>query len=350
MGNPRFSICIPNFNYLNYLQLTCQSVLSQSFTDFEIQISDNQSEDGSIDFIKDFSKSKSNVKININPSNLGFSTNLEKATEGASGEYYILLSSDDLMNDGALASYSKIIDLCSPNRKVVIGSSVWRIDSEGKKIERSTPDPNFWRAMDIDDSLSEAMGYSVYKVMASEMLKRSLGVMGNPYYFLTVCYSNELFRQVGGYSGGRMYNPDKWFNWKLFSEADYILLIDEPLFSYRWHTQNQVALETSYGHLKYLVDEYRNTIELTERMLITAGMSRKEMEKSFIRRNILRHGIGEFIKGRWLKSLRIYLFGFSVFPGRFIAQPLFYTYSLLLLSSPLGSKLSKLVWRMPLKR
>ena len=64
------------------------------------------------------------------------------------------------------------------------------------------------------------------KVPAKEMLQRSLAVMGNPYYFLTVCYPCELHHKVGGYSGGRMYNPDKWFNWKLFEQAEFVFLID----------------------------------------------------------------------------------------------------------------------------
>lgn len=136
-----------------------------------------------------------------------------------------------------------------------------------------------------------------------------------------------------------MYNPDKWFNWKLFSEADAVYLIDESLFSYRWHEQNQLSLESSFGHLRYLVDDYRNTIEFTDKMMTVSGVTRLEVENSYVKRDIYRHGIGEFAKGRWIKSLRIFFFGLSTFPGIMITNLLFVPYLLLLLTTPVGSKI-----------
>jgi glycosyltransferase involved in cell wall biosynthesis len=350
VSDPRFSVCIPNFNYAKYLALTCESVTSQSYNQYEIIISDNQSTDGSIEFIQKFAAQKQNVRVNINHTNLGFASNLEKATALAKGDFFILLSSDDLMNKGCLDMYAKTIRQAGILNTFILGSSVFKIDSEGNVIERSIPDADFWKPEDVDTGLSRQIGRKVYKVSGKTMLQRSLKVMGNPYYFLTVCYPKPLFEAVGGYAGGRMYNPDKWFNWKLFSKADFVLLIDEPLFSYRWHAQNQVALETSYGHLRYLVDEYRNTIELTDDMLRVADLDKKSAEKNFIKRSIYRHGIGEFLKGRWLKSLRIFFFGLSVFPSVMIVQPHFLPYVFLLLTTPLGSKLASVFFkRLPKK-
>lgn len=337
---PRFSICIPNFNYRTYLELTCESVLIQDYSNYEIVIADNQSNDGSIEYIQKFAASHEFVEYFINPVNLGFAGNLEKVTRHAKGEYFILLSSDDLMNKGALTNYEKLINRIG-GKDCVIGSSVYKVDSDCKVFERCLPDPKFWKQSDIDAELSAQMGYTIYKVKAAEMLSRCLATMGNPYYFLSVCYPAGLFEKVGGYGGGRMYNPDKWFNWKLFSEADTVYLIDEPLFSYRWHQQNQLALETSFGYLKYLVDEYRNTIELTDKMLTTSGMSRKKAETNFIKRDIYRHGVGEFVKGRWVKSLRVFFFGLATFPHNMITRKYFIPYILLLLTTPLGSFITK---------
>ena len=330
-----FSICIPNFNYGQYLKLTCESVLAQESKTYEIVIADNQSTDGSIKFIEDFANVNPFVRFTINPVNLGFAGNLEKVTSLAQGAHYILLSSDDLMNQGALSSYEKLIRLTG--EESIIGSSVVKVNSAGEIFERCIPDPQFWKERDIDQELSANMGCRIYKVKATEMLRRCLTTMGNPYYFLTVCYPASLFKKVGGYGGGRMYNPDKWFNWRLFTEAEFVFLIDEPLFSYRWHQQNQVALETSFGHLKYLVDEYRNTIEVTDKMTTASGMSREKIESAFVKRDIYRHGVGEFTKGRWLKALRIFFFGLATFPGIMITGKYFIPYGILLLTTPLGS-------------
>lgn len=339
-----FSICIPNFNYGRYLKLTCESVLAQEAKNYEIVIADNQSTDGSIEFIETFAARNASVRFAVNPVNLGFSGNLEKVTSMARGTHYILLSSDDLMNPGALTIYEKLIRLTG--EQSIIGSSVVKINSTGATIERCKPDPQFWIETDHNKELSTEMGCKIYKVKAAEMLRRCLTTMGNPYYFLTVCYPVSLFQKVGGYGGGRMYNPDKWFNWRLFSEAEFVYLIDEPLFSYRWHQQNQVALEASLGHLKYLLDEYRNTIEATDRMLDFSGLSRIEIERAFIKRDIYRHGIGEFTKGRWVKSLRIFFFGLSAFPGKMIFNRYFLAYTFLLFTLPIGSFVSKKIRQM----
>ncbi|HET9053188.1 MAG TPA: glycosyltransferase family 2 protein [Cyclobacteriaceae bacterium] len=333
-----FSICIPNFNYARYLKLTCESVLAQESKNYEIVIADNQSTDGSIEFIENFAKTHASVRFTVNPVNLGFAGNLEKVTSLAQGSYFILLSSDDLMNASALSSYEKL--LAFTDEDCVIGSSVYKVNSTGGIFKRSIPDPKFWRESDVDQELSDKMNHRIYKVKAGEMLRRCLTTMGNPYYFLTVCYPANLYKKVGGYGGGRMYNPDKWFNWKLFSEARYVYLVDEPLFSYRWHQQNQVALETSFGHLRYLVDEYRNSMEVTDTMLAASGLSRKQVEKSFVKRDIYRHGVGEFVKGRWLKSVRIFFFGLSTYPGRMLSSPYAIPYMLLLWTTPLGSWLA----------
>lgn len=314
---------------------------------FEIIVADNQSTDGSIEFLHEFKSQHPLIPITVerNATNLGFAGNLEKVTRLARGSHFILLSSDDLMNPGALQTYEKLITLTGFSNSV-IGSSVFKVDSTGTTFDQGTPDPIFWKATDIEPSISQHLGHTVYQVQGAEMLKRCLAAMGNPYYFLTVCYPAALFEQVGGYGGGRMYNPDKWFNWKLFAKAEMVYLIDAPLFSYRWHTQNQVAQETSFGHLKYLVDEYRNTIELTDTMLTVAELSRTQSEKFFIHQDIYRHGIGEFTKGRWVKSMRIFFFGLSSFPIRMIFHRYFIPYFILIMTLPVGSFLAKKVFQL----
>ncbi|MFZ5973686.1 MAG: glycosyltransferase family 2 protein [Bacteroidota bacterium] len=337
-----FSVCIPNFNYRAYLQLACESVLAQDFTDYELVIADNNSTDGSREYITNLASRHSCVRYVINTCNLGFAGNLDKVTSLATGNHFILLSSDDLMNAGSLRVYKKLIG--AVGSRAVIGSSVFRIDGQGKVTDRSLPDVRYWRPGDQHAELSALVGKPVYRVSAREMLQRCFKYMGNPYYFLSVCYPSSLYQQVGGYGGGRLYGPDKWFNWKLFAVADYVYLVDEPLFSYRWHTQNQAALEASSGHLKYLTDEYRNTMEVTDAMLSVAGITRVQFERNFVRCDIFKHGLGEYLKGRWTKSMRILFFGLSCYPGYLLTHPLILVYVFALLSTPVGARLARFIY------
>ena len=99
-NNIKFSVCIPNYNYEKYIGKTIQSVLDQCYKNFEIIIADNASTDNSIKVVRSFKDDR--IIIIKNNYNIGFSPNLDKATENASGDYLILLSSDDLMSLGTL--------------------------------------------------------------------------------------------------------------------------------------------------------------------------------------------------------------------------------------------------------
>jgi glycosyltransferase involved in cell wall biosynthesis len=330
----KFSICIPNFNYAHYLGLTFESIRNQEFKDYEVVISDNASTDGSIDLIKEASKKFSNFNYQVNKTNIGFAPNLDKAAELASGDYMIMLSSDDLMEKQALSCYADLLT----NIPNAVLSSAWDIiDSNGKNIGRNGPKPAIWKQTDIDAHLSEIFKCDVYKVKSNTILNRSLLTMSTPFNFCTVAYSRRAYEQCGGYEATRLINPDKWFHWKLLTKVEDVIYIDKSLFSYRWHNQNQSAQQQNTGYLKYMVDEYRNTMEITTETLAFAGIKKFELINAFIKRDVYQHGLGEFSKGRWLKSLRIFFFGLSTYPGRMIKNRYFILYILALLTSPLGS-------------
>src|SRR5215475_8759854 len=103
---PLFSICIPNYNYQHYIKETIASVLRQDFADFEIVVSDNNSSDDSVASVRGFVDSR--ISLQINSWNVGFASNLDRAATMARGERMILLSSDDVMGVGALATYARL--------------------------------------------------------------------------------------------------------------------------------------------------------------------------------------------------------------------------------------------------
>ena len=68
----KFSICIPNYNYDQYIGETIQSVLDQDYGNFEIIIADNQSTDRSWGVIQEFAAKDNRVRAFQNAANLGF--------------------------------------------------------------------------------------------------------------------------------------------------------------------------------------------------------------------------------------------------------------------------------------
>jgi len=342
-----FSICIPNYNYERYLGFAFDSIAAQSYSDWEVLLADNCSTDGSVPLTKNFkAQHPDKVYYKVNKANLGFAGNLDAVATMASRDYMIMLSSDDVVMPDALKTYKQLVDLLPGTQTFVLSSAEEVIDHQGKHLRwhkaQSFSKP-LWQANDIDATLSQQLGHTVYKVAAHQMLQRCLQHMANPFNFLTTCYPQSLYEKVGGYGGGRLMNPDKWFHWKLLGQADYVYFVDTPLFQYRWHAANQTAQQKKAGHLKYLVDEYRNIIELGPDMLRKAGLERKQLHQAFINNDIMRHGLGEMSKAGWLKAYRVLHFGLGVFPGRVLRHKWFLPFIALLATGPLAQPLARIL-------
>lgn len=89
-----FSICIPVYNTSKYLKECLESVLNQTFKDFEIVLIDDGSTDGSSDICDNFAKQYPNIRV-IHKQNEGLMMTRRRGFQEAKGEYFICLDSDD---------------------------------------------------------------------------------------------------------------------------------------------------------------------------------------------------------------------------------------------------------------
>ena len=325
----KFSVCIPNFNYGNYIGETIESVLNQDYNNVEILISDNNSTDNSWEVIQGYIKKDSRIKAQQNITNLGFAGNLDPASANASGEMLILLSSDDVMNPRALSIFKKLKEI-EGDSFTIAGTGCQKIDSEGKDLEYMPPPRKLWFDSDVDEYLTEKIGHKVYKVKSGELLKRSMETFMGPLYFLATIYTKEIYEKVGGYSGSRLYNPDKWFHWKVLGSTEYCYFIDYPFFGYRWHQNNQLAQQISTGALKYYIDEYRATFEISKEMLQNATVSEQTLQKAFIDNVIHKQTFRKLKIGQPIEAFRLICLGFASYPGIMFKNK--NTYALLLLN------------------
>jgi glycosyltransferase involved in cell wall biosynthesis len=309
----KFSICIPNYNYERYLGRTIQSILDQDYQDLEILVSDNASTDGSVSLVQKFNDPR--IQLRVNACNVGFGGNLDRSARLASGPFMIMLSSDDLMRPCALATYHKFFEHLGPQSRATIAGATWDvIDQNDQVTGRTGPDPNLWTAADRQRELEDLLGVPVYCVPADELLRRSVRRMKNPFNFAATVYASELYRAVEGYGGGRLFNPDKWFHWKVLGVAEMAYFIDQPLVAYRVHPDNQAAQESATSALKYLVDEYVSTLELDGEVLKRIGISREAVLEAFVEYDIAQHGLATLARGQRVRARRILDFGRAVYP------------------------------------
>ena len=106
---PRVSVVVPAYNSVGYLAATVDSILGQTFTDFELIISDHSSTDGSWELLQRYAD-EPRVTLTRQPAGGGAAANWNAVTAAATGEYVKLVCSDDLLYPHALAEQVAALD------------------------------------------------------------------------------------------------------------------------------------------------------------------------------------------------------------------------------------------------
>lgn len=92
---PRLTIGVPVFNGDQFLAESLNSILAQSFTDFELVIADNASTDGTLAICEDFLARDRRIRVLRSDSNRGAAWNYNRLMEEAGGEYFKWHAHDD---------------------------------------------------------------------------------------------------------------------------------------------------------------------------------------------------------------------------------------------------------------
>lgn len=108
--NPKVSVLIPTYNYAQFLPEAIESVLNQTFDDFELIIVDNKSEDNTIEIVKNYMKKDKRISLYVNEKNIGMYRNYNQALLYAKGEYIKFLNADDKLHFKNLEIFSSILD------------------------------------------------------------------------------------------------------------------------------------------------------------------------------------------------------------------------------------------------
>ena len=118
---PKVSVLIPTYNYARYLGEAIESVLNQTFTDFELIIVDDQSKDNTDEVVSKYLHDP-RVSYKKNPVNLGLVGNFNRALELANGDYIKFLLADDKLDKTILSKFSGVLD-SYPNVSLVTSIS-----------------------------------------------------------------------------------------------------------------------------------------------------------------------------------------------------------------------------------
>src|SRR4030042_3726603 len=237
MKHPKVSVVIPAYNHEKYVGEAIQSVLDQTFQDFELIIindgSTNNTEAEILKFKDDRIRYYSQEKR-------GLSATLNRGIELAKGEYFNFLPSDDAFLPEKLATQLKAFE---ESRDIgIVFSYQIVIDGEGREVK--------------DDPIADwfTVPFETKEEIFPALFERDF--LSAP----TALIKMECFKRVGHFDESLKTAQD-YDMWMRILKYYDLRLIKRPLLNYRWHGTNltyQATPETELERAKVLLKAYKN--------------------------------------------------------------------------------------------
>jgi glycosyltransferase involved in cell wall biosynthesis len=233
---PRVSIIIPNYNHARFLRRRIESVLKQTYQDFELILLDDFSTDESRSILSEHADDP-RVRIEFNNKNSGSTfKQWNKGVRLAKGNYIWIAESDDYADPQLLEKLVARLD-AEPSA-VLCNCRSWRVSSDGEILGTLDSylvglDAQRWKADFWADGREECRKYLV---RANTILNAS-----------SVLFRKEVFERVGGADESLVYCGD----WKLWASMALtgggIAYVGQPLNYYRSHDVNVSAKSQQTG-------------------------------------------------------------------------------------------------------
>ena len=236
-STPQVSILMPVYNAKNYLKESIESILNQTFSNFEFIIIDDASNDGSLVIIDFYKQRDSRIKVFSNPCNLGIIDNLNKGIQNISTDYIARMDADDIAFPDRIEQQIKFLEE-NPNISV-LGTNMIQIDHNSKIIKPI--------------------------ILSSESLLIKWNLFfWNPIAHPTVMIRSSLIEDIGGYNKNFLHIED-YELWLRASEKYDFYNLNKVLLYYRVHSTNiSVSFENeqiesfkslSKNYISKLIDE-----------------------------------------------------------------------------------------------
>lgn len=240
---PKISVLIPAYNYARYLPEAIDSVLAQSYQDFELIIVDNCSTDNTIEVLEKYVLKDSRVKIHVNKTNIGMYRNYNQALLLANGDYIKFLNADDTFHPNLLEEFMKAFQ---SNPSVSLVTSHRKLFGNSNDVLKS----NFKGLVKAEDALIEAI--------------RGGNWIGEP---TTVMFKKENLT-LGFFDTSLLMFAD-YDMWLRQIQVGDVYVVDKVLSYFREHSdQGTVYLNNTIDkrvHFQLQFDEYRRFVILTNK-------------------------------------------------------------------------------------
>ena len=203
-ANPLITVYITNFNYGKFVKKAINSVLNQTFKNYELIIIDDGSKDKSIEIIKEF-QNKKNIQI-IYQKNKGLVVSNNLALRLSKAKYIMRLDSDDWLDPHALEIMSNILER---DKKIsLVFPDYYEVDKNGKILDQV-------RRHDF----------------------KKVKLLDQPAHGACTMIRKENLIEIGGYDE-EFSCQDGYYLWLKFIKKYVVRNVNLPLFYYRQHEKS----------------------------------------------------------------------------------------------------------------
>lgn len=211
---PAVSVCIPCYRGAVHLGAAIESVLAQTFTDFELIIIDDNSPDNTDEVVASFSDPR--IRYLKNRTNLGPDGNWNRCLDEATGRYFKLLPQDDLLHPSCLAKQIAVLEEDREQRIALVFCARTILDARD-------------RAIMVRGYPMRRSGIVPAHTLVRQCVRRGTNVVGEPG---SVMFRRQLAAVAGRFDASIPYVLDLDYWVKLLGHGDAYYL-NEALASFR---------------------------------------------------------------------------------------------------------------------
>jgi len=239
LNAPMVSVRIPSYNHAKYIHACIESVLNQTFTDFEVVIVDDCSTDNSVEVIRSFQDPR--IKLDILPRNSGMNVAVERCMQLSSGKYVANLSSDDFWEPTKLEQQVAFLERHPEYDAVFAQVKVVGEDGEALKANQ------FVNPFDYENKSSE------------EWLRRFF------YFGNCLCNPSVMIRrsvyETFGYQDKRLVSLSDFDLWVKFSFEHRFWILNQQLTMFRVRDNGMNLSANNPGNQRRQFFEFKQILD-----------------------------------------------------------------------------------------
>ena len=232
------SIIIPNYNYARFLQQRIESVLAQTYTDYEIILLDDASTDDSVSILNHYKTNSRVAHLEINSVNTGSPfIQWQKGISLSRGKYIWIAESDDVADSSFLEKAVSILNQYPHASFCFLGSHC--IDEKGNKL---STDFDRWTSKQL------RRPYNIGVFDSEDYIKQNLYWRNYIYNASGVVFRKQCFEQIKDLSCFSMRYSGDWLFWIEMARQGSVIELYEKLNFFRLHSTSTTVEGNASGN------------------------------------------------------------------------------------------------------